>query len=98
MMPFKQTGELRLPARAALVVERIADGPQVSGGHAAIRQSFRYTKSMPPSFSPEGVVLLELFQLHFQGIQVAKHAQNLLRGGMTDDCFSSDRVQLPVCQ
>jgi len=34
--PPEQTGELRLAARASLVVERIADGPQVGGGQAAI--------------------------------------------------------------
>jgi hypothetical protein len=35
VVPAKQAGELRLAARGALVVERIADSPQISGGHAA---------------------------------------------------------------
>src|SRR4051794_2097631 len=32
MIPIKQTGEPRLPARAAFVVERIAEGAEVGGG------------------------------------------------------------------
>lgn len=48
-MPANETGELGLPARAALVVERIADGPQVGGGHAASEVSSE--KSMKILFS-----------------------------------------------
>ena len=33
VMPDKKTGEPRLPARAALIVERIADGAKFGGGH-----------------------------------------------------------------
>ena len=32
-MPVEQAGELGWPARSALVIERIADDPQVSGDH-----------------------------------------------------------------
>ncbi len=34
-MPPKQASELQLAARASLVVERVADGPQIGGGHNA---------------------------------------------------------------
>jgi hypothetical protein len=34
MVPSKQAGEPGLPARGTLIVERIADGPQVGGRHA----------------------------------------------------------------
>jgi hypothetical protein len=33
VIPPKQTGELSLPARSLLVVEGVADGPQLGGGH-----------------------------------------------------------------
>jgi hypothetical protein len=35
MVPAAEAGELGLPARAWLVVERNGDGPQIGGGHAA---------------------------------------------------------------
>ena len=34
VMPAKETGEPCSPARSSLVVERIANVPQVGGGHA----------------------------------------------------------------
>src|SRR5262245_19445761 len=34
MVPAEKAGELRLPARTALIVERNADDPQVGGGYA----------------------------------------------------------------
>src|SRR3954468_5559778 len=46
MIPSKQTGELGLPARAAFVVDRVADGPRGGGGHAVTHLSDRCSFSL----------------------------------------------------
>src|SRR4051794_12439596 len=59
-MPVEQAGEPGLPPRAALVVERVTDGPQFGGGHATdlpgnsfhSRPSSRRPAVFLPTFCP----------------------------------------------